>query len=91
MVKRPHGSWRFAAETVDDPRIKALYSEIKTRYEKLSRADMEGDTFQQDLMSPSGRIDGGEIRLSHPAIVHGSGKSAKERFVGAGRDHSIGV
>ncbi|MCF8129106.1 MAG: mechanosensitive ion channel family protein [Deltaproteobacteria bacterium] len=52
MVKTSHGSWRFAAETVDDPRIKNLYSKIKTRYEKLSRADMEGDTFQQDLMSP---------------------------------------
>jgi len=52
MVKSPDGIWRFAAETADDPRIKELYSEIKTRYEKLSRADMEGDTFQQDMMSP---------------------------------------
>ena len=52
MVKAPDGRWRFAAETVDDPQIKDLYSKIKARHEKLSRADMEGDTFQQDLMSP---------------------------------------
>ncbi len=52
MVKTPDGGWRFAAKTVDDPNLKALFSQLKARYDKLSRADMEGDTFERDLMSP---------------------------------------
>ena len=52
MTRTQGGQWRFAAETADNTELKTLHKELKDKYEKLSRADMEGDTFEPDLMSP---------------------------------------
>lgn len=52
MKKLPGGGWAFAAETLDDSALKKLYDQLRVKHEKLSRSDLEGDTFQLDLMSP---------------------------------------
>lgn len=52
LVKNEQGTWVFSAKTIDSQEIYKLYKRIHDRFEKLTRADMEGDTFNLNLMSP---------------------------------------
>ena len=52
LVKSAKGIWLFSSETLDSPEILQIYKKLRSRYEKLTRLDMEGDTYDVNLMSP---------------------------------------
>lgn len=52
MVRLSNGKWGFSAETLEDPELSRIFEEIEARYDKLTHADADGDTFITDYMSP---------------------------------------
>ncbi|SME87857.1 mechanosensitive ion channel family protein [Desulfovibrio gilichinskyi] len=52
LIKNAQGTWIFSAKTIESPEIYALYTRIHDRFLKLTRANMEGETFDINLMSP---------------------------------------
>jgi MscS family membrane protein len=52
MVRMKDGTWAFGTKTLESPQIKARYERLREQLKKLTHADMDGDTFNVELMSP---------------------------------------
>lgn len=52
FIKKQNGIWAISPATLESQHLREVYARLKERQEKLTRADMEGETFQGDLMSP---------------------------------------
>ena len=56
LTKDKDKNWRFSTETLDKPDLIDFYKKRKARLQKLTRKDMEGDTFVPELMSPANTL-----------------------------------
>jgi len=53
LIKDKTGNWKFSSKTLNDPKLASFYKEQTAKLQKLTRKDMEGDTFVTELMSPA--------------------------------------
>ena len=52
MEKASNGKWCFSTGKEEDVMLDEMYRKIKNHLDKMTRADMEGDTFVSELSSP---------------------------------------